>query len=162
MSIVREATEEDIKAIAGIYRYYVEETAISFEYEAPDENEMRSRLKEYSGRYPFLVIEEGGTVKGYAYAHPFSYRAAYYRSAEITVYLDRHSTGKGYGTQLYRELEKRLKDRGITNLYAIIMYPGYGSVNFHEKNGYKIVGKLTDCGEKFGRLWSVVYMEKII
>ena len=63
---------------------------------------------------------------------------------------------------LYQKLEEKLREIGIHNLYAIVMYPGEGSVEFHESMGYRIVGTLTDCGEKFGRLLSVVYMEKRI
>ncbi len=159
---IREAEKEDAAALADIYRYYVEETAISFEYEAPDAAEMERRRSEYSRHYPFLVIEDNGMIMGYAYAHPFSYRAAYRRSAEVTIYLRKGESGKGYGSALYRELEENLRGKGVTNLYAIVMYPGEGSVAFHEKMGYRIVGRLTDCGEKFGKLWSVVYMEKFL
>ena len=66
------------------------------------------------------------------------------------------------GAELYAELEKRLKALGITNLYAIIMYPGYGSVEFHEHMGYHRAGILHNCGDKFGKSWSVIYMEKFI
>ena len=107
--------------------------------------------------------EEDGMIVGYAYAHPFSSRAAYSRSVEVTIYLDKDRSGRGYGKALYGELEKRLKAMGITNLYAIVMYPeNKESIAFHERMGYRIVGILNGCGEKFGRLWSVAYMEKII
>ena len=160
--IIRNAEASDAAELARIYRYYVEETAISFELEAPSPEEMERRRSEYSRHYPYIVAEEGGRLAGYAYAHPFSPRAAYRRSVEVTIYLDKDMTGRGYGRALYSELERRLRETGITNLYAIVMYPGEGSVEFHEKLGYRIVGKLTDCGEKFGRLWSVVYMENIL
>ena len=159
---IRNAAASDAAELARIYRYYVEETAISFELEAPSPEEMERRRNEYSQHYPYIVAEDGGHLAGYAYAHPFSARAAYRRSAEVTIYLDKDMTGRGYGRALYGELERRLSEAGITNLYAIVMYPGEGSVECHEKMGYRIVGRLTDCGEKFGRLWSVVYMEKIL
>ena len=162
MTAIREASPEDAPRIAEIYSYYVNETAISFENTAPDSTEMERRIRETSAEYPFLVLTDGGKIEGYAYAHRFSARAAYRRSAEVTIYLDRNAAGKGYGKSLYASLEERLKPLGIHNLYAIVMYPGEGSVEFHEKMGYRIVGKLTNAGEKFGRLWSVVYMEKHI
>ena len=163
MTEIRNAEASDAAELASIYRYYVEETAISFEYTAPDECEMERRIEETRSKgYPYLVLEYDGMIRGYAYAHPFSGREAYYRSVEVTIYLRHGDEHKGYGKLLYEELEKRLKPTDIHNLYAIVMYPGYGSVEFHEKLGYSIVGKLTDCGEKFGKLWSVVYMEKRI
>ena len=48
MITIRESEEKDSSSIAEIYRYYVEETAISFEYEAPDAGEMESRRKDIS------------------------------------------------------------------------------------------------------------------
>ncbi len=160
--IIRDAVAEDSESLSEIYRYYVEETAISFELTAPDKDEMERRRKEYSESFPFLIAEDGGKILGYAYAHPFSQREAYSKSVEVTIYLDRMSTGKGIGKALYEALEEKLKVKGIRNLYAIVMYPGYGSVEFHERMGYRLVGKLTNCGEKFGKLWSVVYMEKFL
>lgn len=160
--MIRTAERRDAARIAEIYSFYVEETAISFEYEAPDADEMARRMAEFGKEYPYIVYEEDGRILGYAYAHRFLPREAYRHCVEMTIYLDREECGKGLGRALYAEMEKRLKAQGITNLYAIIMHPGSGSVEFHERMGYRIVGRLTDCGEKFGRLWSVVYMEKII
>ena len=159
---IRDAKGSDAAELAEIYRYYVEETAISFEYTAPDESEMRKRIESTASRYPFLVLLDDGEIEGYAYAHAFSAREAYKISVEMTIYLRHGAEKKGYGKLLYTELEGRLEGMGIHTLYAIVMYPGYGSVEFHEHMGYRIAGKLTDCGMKFGKLWSVVYMEKHI
>ena len=159
--IIRDAEAHDMPQITSIYSYYVENTAISFETEPPCCAEMDERRKSFAP-CPYIVAEEEGKVLGYAYAHPFSSRSAYRRSVEVTIYLDNDAKGKGIGSMLYQELEKKLRIIGIHNLYAIVMYPGEGSVEFHEKMGYRIVGKLTDCGEKFGHLLSVVYMEKRI
>ena len=159
---IRDAVRTDISRISTIYSYYVENTAISFEVTAPTEKEMECRWAAISREFPYLVAEENGIVTGYAYAHHFLEREAYRRSVEVTIYMDRDMRGRGTGRMLYRELERRLAEKGVHNLYAIVMYPGEGSVEFHERMGYRIAGRLTDCGEKFGKLWSVVYMEKLI
>ena len=49
---------------------------------------------------PWLVLEEGGIVLGYAYASVWKARAAYDRSREVTVYLHHDATGKGRGRRL--------------------------------------------------------------
>ena len=36
------------------------------------------------------------------------------------------------------------------------------SIKFHEKHGFQIVGRLNDIGEKFNKIFSVIYMQKII
>ena len=74
---IREALLKDAEEIIDIYRPYVLETAITFEYEVPAVEEMEKRIREREGRYPFLVAEENGRVLGYAYLSPFKERSAY-------------------------------------------------------------------------------------
>ena len=75
----------------------------------------------------------------------------------------------GLGRKLYEELEARLKEMGLLNLYACIGYAEVedeyltnASVAFHEKMGYKLNGHFTKCGYKFGRWYDMVWMEKMI
>ena len=159
---IRDAEASDMAQIASIYSYYVRETPISFEEEAPSAEAMKRRWLGISKEYPYLVATDGDRILGYAYAHRFHERAAYRRSAEVTIYLNKEEKGQGIGRSLYQELERRLGGTGVHNLYALVTYPGFGSVEFHKKMGYEIAGILTDCGEKLGRLWSVAYMEKRI
>lgn len=158
---IRNAVSGDSGRIAEIYAHYVLDTAISFEIVPPDAAEIGRRMSSFRP-YPYIVAEEDGVIIGYAYAHPLSERPAYRRSAEVTIYLDSEVQGRGIGKALYAELEKQLASIGVHNLYAVVTYPGWGSVEFHQKMGYSICGKLTECGEKLGKLQSVVYMEKRI
>jgi len=169
---IRDARLEDAEALQAIYKYYVEHTAISFEYEAPTVEEFRRRMMEIKERYPYIVAEEGGRIIGYAYAGPFHKREAYKWSVELTVYLDKDCRGHGCGRRLYEELEKMLRERGFKNLYACIGKPAEdatddpyltdASIRFHEKMGFRIVGLFTKCGYKFNRWYDMVWMEKLI
>ena len=49
---VRLATPQDAEELLEIYRYYVEHTAITFEYETPSITEFRQRIKQTLKRYP--------------------------------------------------------------------------------------------------------------
>ena len=42
---IRSAAPADAERLAQIYRYYVENTAISFEYDAPDPDRFRERIE---------------------------------------------------------------------------------------------------------------------
>ena len=169
MITIRDASENDVNRLLEIYSYYVEKTAISFEITVPSQEEFKSRMKLFKEHYPYLVIEEDGRIKGYAYAHQFIGREAYAHSCETTIYIDHGSHKKGFGRMLYEELEKRLKQIGIINLYACIGIPAKedeyltdNSMNFHAHIGYKTVGTFNNCGRKFGRWYSMVWMEKLI
>ena len=166
---IREASVEDAARLLEIYAYYVEKTAITFEYDVPSLEEFRGRIRHIKERYPYLVIERDGVIEGYAYAGVFKDRAAYDRSCEMTIYLDRGAVGGGLGRKLYEALEEALKAQGMLNLYAGIGYPeepdeylDYNSAQFHEHLGYRTVGTFHQCGYKFGRWYSMIWMEKMI
>ena len=105
---IRLASLDDAKALLDIYRYYVEETAITFEYDVPTLEEFTGRMRSIMAFYPYLVAEEDGKILGYDYASKFHPRAAYAWSAEVTVYLDKAARGKGVGRQIYGKLDNLL------------------------------------------------------
>ena len=59
---IRIATPEDAARLVAIYAPYVEQTAITFEYDVPAEAEFTRRLAEHNTVYPWLVWEEDGRV----------------------------------------------------------------------------------------------------
>ena len=167
--IIRSATKADASRLLEIYAYYVEHTAISFECEVPSLDEFQARISKTLEKYPYLILEEGDAIKGYAYAGTFKDRAAYSHSCEVTIYLDRDAKGRGYGRALYEALEEALKERGVSNLYACIADPikedeylTKSSEQFHQHMGYCKVGEFHKCGYKFGRWYNMIWMEKII
>ena len=166
---IRSATREDAERLLEIYSYYVENTAISFEYDAPSLEDFTNRIVNTLKKFPYLVVEEDGVAQGYSYAGPFKERAAYNHSCEISIYLARESKGRGYGRKLYEALETALKAEGILNLYACIgdpiiedEYLTKNSEQFHQHLGFVKVGEFHKCGYKFGRWYNMIWMEKII
>ena len=101
---IRPACPDDAERFRDIYAYYVDRTAVTFEYEAPSAEAFREKIAATLTRYPYLAAEEDGTVVGYAYAHPFVGRAAYGWSAETTIYLAPDARGRGIGRTLYGAL----------------------------------------------------------
>ena len=167
--IIRTATANDAEAILNIYAYYVENTAITFEYDVPTIEEFIQRIENTLKKYPYLVAEKDGEILGYAYAGVFKDRAAYGWSAETTIYLKQDAVKCGLGRMLYETLEKEMKERGFLNLYACIGYPidddeylTKNSAEFHAHLGFETVGEFHKCGYKFGRWYNMIWMEKII
>lgn len=166
---IRDARVEDAARLLEIYSYYVENTAISFETVSPSLEEFQSRIENTLKKYPYLVIEEDGMIQGYTYAGSFHTRAAYAHSCELSIYIDKNATGKGFGRKLYEALEERLKARGLINLYAGVADPveedeylTRNSEQFHKHLGFSKVAQFHKCGKKFGRWYNLIYMEKII
>ncbi|MCR4618838.1 MAG: GNAT family N-acetyltransferase [Lachnospiraceae bacterium] len=169
---IRNVTPEDAGELVKIYDYYVANTAISFEYVTPSVEEFRERIINITKTHPYICAVKDGKILGYAYASKFHPREAYKHCAETTIYLDVNEKKRGLGRLLYEELENRLKEIGIINLYACIAYPtnteerdehlDTNSPDFHAHMGYVKNGEFHKCGYKFNRWYDMIWMEKFI
>lgn len=167
--LIRPANPDDSALLLEIYRPYVENTAITFEYDVPTEEEFKGRISKTLERYPYLIAIKDGQPAGYAYAGPFKERAAYDWTAEVSVYVAWDCRRQGIGRRLYLTLEEELRQMGIQNLEACIAVPpsadkylDRSSAAFHVRLGYRMIGEFDRCGYKFGRWYNMVWMEKII
>jgi L-amino acid N-acyltransferase YncA len=156
---IRMATGADAARCAGIYRPFVDATAISFETEAPDESEMRRRIIETRRVYPWLVCEHRGVVVGYAYAGSHKARAAYRWSVDVSVYVDIAFQRHGIGRGLYTSLIRLLVAQGFVNAYAGITLPNAASTALHESVGFRRVGVYHNVGYKLGAWHDVGWWE---
>lgn len=169
---IRIAKKEDAKALLDIYSYYVENTAITFEYKVPSVDEFEKRICTTLENYPYLIAEVDGKISGYVYAGRFSPRAAYDWVAETSIYVDKDCHRMGLGKKLYQKLEELLARQNVTNLYAGIAdlvdgieedpYLTKNSEHFHTAIGYNKIASFTKCGYKFNRWYNLIYMEKMI
>ena len=166
---IRIAKVEDAEALLAIYTPYVEQTAITYEYEVPTIEEFAARIAHTLERYPYLVAELEGLPVGYAYAGPLKTRTAYDWSVETSIYVKRDVRGRGVGRKLYETLEELLVKQGIVLAAACIAYPekedeylNLDSIHFHEKMDYRMVGQFHGCACKFDRWYGMAWMEKLI
>ncbi len=173
---IRVATPADVEALLAIYAPYVENTAITFEYEPPTLEEFRSRLRRTLERLPYLVAEipqaDGApAIAGYVYASPFKNRPAYDWAVETSIYVDAARRRGGVGRALHNALEACLAAQGILNMEACIAMPPNDqdeerltcdSARFHARLGYRLAGRFMQCGLKYGRWYDMIWMEKII
>lgn len=166
---LRAVTPDDAQELLNIYAYYVQKTAITFEYDVPSVHDFRNRILRITEKYPYIAAVRDGKIIGYAYAGPFHERAAYGWSAEATVYVAPGLRHGGIGPVLYKALEGALTEQNIINLYACIAVPDSddefltgNSVGFHKHMGYRPIGEFRKCGYKFGRWYNMVWMEKML
>ncbi|HVH31063.1 MAG TPA: arsinothricin resistance N-acetyltransferase ArsN1 family B [bacterium] len=160
--IIRLATGNDATGILAIYAPIVRETAISFEVTPPDVNQMRQRIENTLGRFPWLVCVDGGQILGYAYASPHRERAAYQWSVDVSVYVDAQARRSGVGRSLYTSLLNLLDVQGFYNAYAGINLPNPASVGLHEAVGFRLVGIYRSVGYKLGRWHDVGWWHRVV
>lgn len=155
----RLATKADAAALLAIYKPYVENTAITFEYDLPSLSEFASRIEQIGSKFPYLVALENEKIIGYAYASPYRTRAAYDWVVELSIYLDENERQHGAGTQLYQKLLGLLTLLNYQRAYACITSPNPESIGFHQKFGFQQIGFFQNSGYKFGQWYGIVWLE---
>lgn len=168
---LRPVRESDAGQISAIYRPYVEKTAITFEYEAPDSDEFVRRIRAVTQKYPWIcAANSADRILGYMYSGAFHARPAYDWSVETSIYLSEDARGRHIGTLLETAYCRLLLNAGFTNVNACITVSPQGkdeyvtdaSPKFHAHQGYTLCGHFHSCGYKFGRWYDMIWMEKII
>lgn len=157
---IRPVQVSDAKALLEIYKPYVEQTAITFEYALPSLQEFEERIRRVTEKFPYLVAEDGLDVLGYAYASTYYGRTAYNWTVEVSVYISEDARGRGIGSLLSKALEVELQDLGIKNCLTCIALPNPSSIALHEKLGYQEVGHFKEIGYKFGEWHDTIWMQK--
>lgn len=159
---IRLATSNDAMGILAIYVPIVRETAISFEVTPPDINEMRQRIENTLGRFPWLVCADGARILGYAYAHRHRDRAAYQWSVDVSVYVNAQARRSGIGRSLYTSLLNLLDLQGFYNAYAGINLPNPASIGLHEAMAFRLVGIYQSVGYKLGKWHDVGWWHRAL
>lgn len=164
MTTIRPSTDADLPAITAIYGHHVLHGTGTFETTPPTEADMAGRRADVLGKgLPWLVLEDGGQVLGYAYCQWFKPRPAYRYSAEDSIYLHPEAAGRGLGKQLLSALLVQAEAVGVRKLIAVIGdSANAGSVGVHRALGFTAVGTIASCGWKFERWLDIVLMEKVI
>ena len=140
----------DGAACAAIYAPHVAHGAATFEEQVPTTEEFAGRIALTIARYPWLVLEDGGAIAGYAYAAPHRLRAAYRWAADVAVYVDAGHQRRGVGRRLYEELLELLRRQGLRIACAGITLPNDASVGLHSALGFEHVGTYRRIGWKAG------------
>ncbi|MBN2559031.1 MAG: N-acetyltransferase [Clostridia bacterium] len=159
---IRETMKWDVLALLGIYNYYVENSTATFHLKKLGVDEFSAAFwftGTKSGTY--TVLDEDRVI-GYCTLGPFNNKEAYDRSAYVSIYLEKDSTGRGRGAEILDFLEKKAIEKGLHSLIALICSENKRSSDLFLRKGYRLVGELKQAGEKFGRLLDVVYFQKLI
>lgn len=161
--MVRPSAEQDLDAIAAIYRHHVSTGLASFEETPPDLAELaRRRAVVLEAGLPWLVATNGaGDVVGYAYAGLFRPRSAYRYTVEDSIYVAPGWMGRGIGRALLGWLIEETTSRGYRQMVAVIGDSGNAaSIGLHRSCGFREAGRLEAVGFKFGRWVDSVLMQR--
>jgi L-amino acid N-acyltransferase YncA len=162
MPLIRPSRDDDIDAIARIYSHHVLHGTGTFETTPPSAADMAARRADVLAKgLPWLVLEDGGAVLGFAYGNWFKPRPAYRFSAEDSIYMAPEAAGQGLGRALLAELLAALERAGVRRVMAVIGdSANAGSVGVHRALGFEPAGVIPACGWKFDRWLDIMLMQK--
>src|SRR3954464_4283381 len=161
---IRPATEADLPFVTEIYQHAVRYGTATFELIPPDLAEMTRRFRALTdGGYPYFVAVLDGAVAGYAYAGPYRPRPAYRFTVENSVYLRPSTHRRGIGLQLMHRLIAECEARGYRQMIAVVGdSANAGSIGWHERCGFAMIGTHPNVGFKFGRWLDAVMMQRAL
>jgi len=162
--VLRPAAASDIAEISEIYAHHVRSGLGTFEEEPPPPAEMERRRAEVAARnLPYLVAEEAGRIRGYAYATLYRLRSAYRFTLEDSIYVAPDSLRRGIGRMLLEALVERSAAAGYRQMVAVIGgSDNWSSIKLHESAGFARIGLQPAVGFKHGRWVDSVLMQRAL
>lgn len=158
--MIRLATPADGKEILKIYSYYVEETMISFEIDSPSIEEFEKRIEQIQKKYPYLVYEEEGKIRGFCYASAHAERRAFAYTVNASIYFEQSYQGKGVAKAMYERLFDLLEKQGFFQVYVGVTSCNGRSLRFHQNIGFEEVGCFEKVGYKFEKWVNLIWLSK--
>ena len=162
--VLRTATEADVPAITRLLNALLGTTTYEWTevlYSAHERSEWL-HAKERAAN-PVIVAEDQGGVVGWATYGDFrdSGRWPGYRfTIEHTIHVAQTHWGRGIGRALLVELAEVARSAGKRVMVAAIDSTNVGSIDFHARLGFDIVGRMPGVGEKWGQRCDLVLMQR--
>jgi len=163
---IREAKGPDVPSINAIYNDTVSTTTVAWTEELESLSTRQAWVEEqrHLGN-PVLVAQQGDQVIGFASYDDFRDAMKWpgYRfTVEHTIHVQQDHQGGGVGGVLLEALIARAAESGKHSMIGAVDGDNAGSIRFHERHGFTVVGRLPELGFKFGRWLELVLMQRML
>ena len=157
---IRPVQHADWPAIRDIFNHYVATSPAAYPEEPVGADFFQAKHRA-GPEYPFLVVDTGETVVGFAYLSALHPVATMRRSAQLTYFIHPDHTGVGLGGRLLDILIERGREMGIDTFLAHISSLNEGSIRFHTSRGFTECGRFRRIGTKHGHDFDLVWMQRL-
>ncbi|NNK88180.1 MAG: GNAT family N-acetyltransferase [Flavobacteriaceae bacterium] len=154
--VIRAMRETDWFDVSRIYEEGMNTGIATFETEIPAWLTFDSKFI----AEPRLVAEIDGNLIGFAVLSKVSSREVYSGVAEVTVYVERVSQGRGYGKELLNALIRSSESHGFWSLQASIFPQNEASIGLHLSCGFRQIGFKEGIGSRHGRWYDNLIFER--
>ncbi len=157
---LRDATVEDLLGIMDIYNDAVLNTTAIWNEIVVDLDNRKEWFKARKDRgFPVIVAVMDGKVTGYASYGDWRAFDGYRHTREHSIYVHKDARGLGLGKQLMQALIDHARSNDVHVLIGAIESENLASIRLHEAMGFRIAGRFSEVGTKFGRWLDLTCME---
>ena len=107
-----------------------------------------------------IVGRLDGKVLGWDGLSPVSSRCVYAGVAEVSIYVNQNSNGKGIGSKLLKSLIELSEQNGYWTLQSGIFPENVPSLKLHSKYGFREVGRPERIGKMDGVWRDTILLER--
>ena len=149
-------------AVIAIFNYYIENSLAAYRDKIVENCFFENFVGDID-KYPgYAILNSKKNVVGFCMLEPLMPIDTFKEVAEITYFVHKDNTGMGIGTCALNKLIDDARNIGVKKLVANISSDNIGSIIFHIKHGFEEYGRLRKAGNKFGKYFDIIYMEKMI
>ena len=157
---IRPATQDDLKAIVGLYNWAVNQTFATIDSEPLEAEEAAAWWEQHGKRSKLLVCVDDSGVIGWARLFPWKQRG--FDIVEDLVYVDPVHQGRGIGRALLTELIKEARGLGYKTIVATIATDNRSGLALHARAGFETVGTIRNAAHKFDRWMDITLVQKTL
>ncbi|MGV1870457.1 N-acetyltransferase family protein [Agrobacterium rosae] len=157
---LRDATVDDLPCIMEIYNDAVLNTTAIWNEILVDLENRKEWFKIRKDRgFPVIVAIKDGAVAGYASYGDWRAFDGYRHTREHSIYVHKNARGAGLGKLLMQALIDHAKTNDVHVLIGAIESENTASIRLHETLGFRVAGRFSEVGTKFGRWLDLTCME---
>ena len=155
-------SSEDREDVINIFNYYIENSFAAYPEKKVPYDFFDLFLQATAGYPAATAKDENKTCLGFGMLRPHSPMPTLAKTAEITYFIKPEYTGKGIGSMLLEHLLSGAREKGLHCILASISSLNEGSIRFHLQNGFSECGRFREAGNKHGKSFDIVWMQKLL
>ncbi len=157
-------TKEQLPEIMEIFNEAIVHSTALYDYKPRTMEFMNEWYTEKQlGNYPIIgLFDSMDLLLGFASYGSFRIRPAYKYTVEHSVYVRVDQRGKGFGSELLKEIIRFAEIQDYHVLIGGIDASNQVSIHIHEKEGFVLNGIIYEAGFKFGRWLDLAFYQRIL
>ena len=160
--IMRRARRSDADAINDIFNQAVTEGESDLDIDVKDTEYRRQWLAYHNRRHPVYVGELEGRVVCWVALSPYSGHYAYDGVAELEMYVAPQYRHQGLGGLLLKFIEQQAMNLGYYKIVLSVYAANLQALHAYRRAGYRDVGVFRNHGYRKGKLYDMVFMERLL